>query len=71
MGDRFKVRTIDPETRPRRVMVDVSEKDVAEALRMFLTANGVALPPGDTFVWGIEYRDGAPRKLTICVDERN
>lgn len=60
-----------PAPQPVRHTRIFSEKEIATALAFYLRANGVEVPEGKTFIWGIEDREhhGAYEShITLVID---
>ena len=60
-----------PDPQPVRHTRIFSEEEVAIALAFYLRANGIEVPEGRTFVWGIEDREchgGYKSHVTLVVD---
>ena len=63
-----------PEPRPVRYTRVFSEEELISALSMYLEANGISVPQGNTFVWGIEdhhRRAISSETVTLVIDSFN
>ena len=65
----FSVHTPDPQ--PVRHTRMFSKQEVINALSLYLEVNGVSVPKGKTFLWGLETRDchgDSEESVTLVID---
>ena len=64
----FKANVPNPQ--PIRHTREFDKEELAKALIFYLNRNGVQVPAGKTFIWGLENSDyGEDEKVTLVIDE--
>ncbi len=60
-----------PEPQPIRHVRKFSKDELIQALTMYLEHNGVKVPVGETFVWGLEksIRPETESTISLVIDE--